>query len=197
MAEDLITGLITDFFHGGWRVAPFIKSQEGYIGVKAWPKRAATNAADLQVLIEEQAEKSSKTPIMGIAPSRGRYVVDIDTKKNQSALQLWKDKVIEAYGDASLALPNLIVKTKSGGYHLYYSDGSDRQLHSPTSVFSKDTGIDIRGYTGMVIAPTSFGTEMYWQLGEYTIIKGRPTDQMTVLGLSKILGDAYDETDTS
>ena len=196
MSEDLQTGLITDFFHGGWRVAPFIKTQDGYIGVKAWPKRAATNAAELQVLLQEQADRSSKTPILGIVPARGKYVVDIDTKKNTSALQLWIDKVAEAYGDASLGKPNMIVKTKSGGYHLYYSDGSDRQLHSPTSVFSKDSGIDIRGYTGMVVAPTSFGTEMDWQLGDYTIIKGRPTDPLTVLGLSKILGDSYDEVDT-
>ena len=196
MAEDILTNIITEFFSGGWRVAPFIKTQDGYIGVKTWPKRAATNAADLQLLVDEQAQKSSKTPILGIVPSKGQYVVDIDTKKNISALQLWKDKVAEAYGDISLAVPNLVVKTKSGGFHLYYSDGSDRQLHSPTSIFSKDSGIDIRGYTGMVIAPTSIGTMEDWQLGEYTIIHGRPTDKLTVLGLSKILGDSYDEADT-
>lgn len=196
MAEDILTGIVTDFFNGGWRVAPFIKTSEGYIGVKAWPKRAATNVAELQTLIEEQAAKSSKVPILGIVPSRGMYVVDIDTKKNTSALQLWKDKVAEIYGDVSLGIPNLVVKTKSGGFHLYYSDGSDRQLHSPTSIFSKDSGIDIRGWTGMVVAPTSIGTSEDWQLGDYTIIKGRPTDKLTVLGLSKILGDSYDEADT-
>lgn len=196
MAEDLQTGIVNEFFAGGWRIAPFIKTQDGYIGVKAWPKRAATNMAELSVLLEEQAKKSSKVPILGVVPSRGKYVVDIDTKKNQSALQLWKDKVNEAYGDLNLGVPNLVVKTKSGGYHLYYSDGSDRQLHSPTSVFSKDSGIDIRGYTGMVVAPTSMGTSEDWQLGDYTIIKGRPTDPLTVLGLSKILGEFYDETDT-
>lgn len=194
--EDIQTGIITEFFTGGWRVAPFIKTQDGYIGVKAWPKRAATNPAELQVLLQEQADRSSKIPILGIVPSRGKYVVDIDTKKNTSALQLWKDKVAEAYGDPALAVPNLVVKTKSGGFHLYYSDGSDRQLHSPTSVFSKDSGIDIRGYTGMVVAPTAIGSSEDWQLGDYTIIKGRPTDPLTVLGLSKILGDSYDETDS-
>jgi uncharacterized protein DUF5906/bifunctional DNA primase/polymerase-like protein len=196
MTEDISTGIITEFFTGGWRVAPFIKTPEGYIGVKAWPKRAATNPAELQALMEEQSGRSTKTPILGIVPARGKYVVDIDTKKNVSALQLWKEKVVEAYGDLGLGIPNLVVKTKSGGYHLYYSDGTDRHLHSPTSIFSKDSGIDIRGYTGMVVAPTSMGTAEDWQLGDYTIIKGRPTDPLTVLGLSKILGDSYDETDT-
>lgn len=196
MAEDTLTDIVTEFFQGGWRVAPFIKSPDGYIGVKAWPKRAASNALELQALIEEQKSRTSKPLILGIVPSRGHYVVDIDTKNNSSALQLWKDKVVEAYGDISMAIPNLVVKTKSGGFHLYYSDGSDRQLHSPTAVFSKDSGIDIRGYTGMVIAPTSIGSMEDWQLGEYVLVKGRPTDKMTVLGLAKILGDSYDETDT-
>jgi hypothetical protein len=197
MAEDLLTNIIADFFNSGWRVAPFIKTTDGYIGVKAWPKRAATNNAELQLLIEEHASKSSKVPVLGIVPPAGRYIVDIDTKKNISALQLWKNKVAEAYGEGCpLGLPNLIVKTKSGGFHLYYSDGSEKQLHSPTSIFSKDSGIDIRGYTGMVIAPTSIGTLEDWQLGDYTIIKGLPNDPLTVLGLSKILGDSYDEADT-
>jgi len=151
---------------------------------------------ELQALIEEQRGRSQKQLILGIVPSRGHYVVDIDTKNNPSALQLWKDKVVEAYGDVSMAIPNLVVKTKSGGFHLYYSDGSDRQLHSPTAVFSKDSGIDIRGFTGMVIAPTAVGSMEDWQLGEYVIVKGRPTDKMTVLGLHKILGESYDEVDT-
>jgi len=195
MSEDLVTGVLTDFFLGGWRVAPFIKTSDGYIGVKQWPKRAATNMQDLQVLIEEHSAKTSKPLMFGIVPPKGRYVVDIDTKKNVHALQLWKDKVAEAYGDPAMGIPELVVKTKSGGYHLYYSDGTDRQLHSPTSIFSKDSGIDIRGWTGMVIAPTSIGSAMDWQQGEYTIIKGRPTDALTVLGLSKILGDTYDQAD--
>lgn len=195
MVEDLQVGLINEYLSAGWRVAPFIKTQEGYIGVKAWPKRAASNNQELQTLIEEQQSKTKRNYVLGIVPSKGRYVVDIDTKKNVSALQLWKDKVVEAYGDISLATPNLVVKTKSGGYHLYYSDGSDRQLHSPTSIFGKDSGIDIRGYTGMVIAPTSIGTDADWQLGEYIVIQGRPSDELTVLGLSKILGDTFDQVD--
>lgn len=195
MVEDLQTGLINEFFAGGWRIAPFIKTPDGYIGVKAWPKRAAKNQLELKVLLDEQAAKSSRVPILGVVPSAGKFVVDIDTKNNPAALQIWRDKVFEAMGDASLAVPNLVVKTKSGGYHLYYTDGSDKLLHSPTSVFGKDSGVDIRGYTGMVVAPTAIGTETDWQAGEYVVIKGRPTDRLTVLPLSKILGDSYDEGD--
>lgn len=195
MLEDSQTNLISEFFHGGWRIAPFIRTADGYIGVRAWPKRAANNHAELQILVDELAAKSSKVPVFGVVASKGRYIVDIDIKKNSSALQLWKDRVNQAYGDFAIAEPSLVVKTKSGGFHLYYSDGSDRQLHSPTSIFSKDSGIDIRGYTGMVVAPTSIGTMDDWQLGEYVLVRGRPTDPLTVLGLAKILGDSYDESD--
>ena len=196
MSDDNVTPIVTAFFTGGWRIAPFIKTNDGYIGVKAWPKRAAHNALDLQLLVEELQAKSSKDPIFGVSAPAGRYIVDIDTKKNASALQLWKDKVFAVTGDHSLAMPSLVIKSKSGGYHLYYADGSDKLLHSPISVFSKDSGIDIRGYTGMVIAPTSVGAEQDWQTGEYMIIRGRPTDPPTILPLSKIIGDTFDEVDT-
>jgi hypothetical protein len=146
-------------------------------------------------LIGEHAEKSSKVPILGIVPPKGRYVIDIDTKKNVQALQLWKDRVIEAYGDASLGWPNLVVKTKSGGYHLYYSDGSDRLIHSPTNVFGAGSGVDIRGYTGMVVAPTFIGGDEDWQPGDYTIVRGTPVAKPTVLGLSKIVADFGDDGD--
>lgn len=195
MTEDTLPGILNEFFAGGWRIAPFIKTSEGYIGVKAWPKRAATNHAELQALIAEQRERSQKPLIYGVVPTKGRYVVDIDTKNNPAALQLWKDKVVEAYGDPKMAMPDLIVKTQSGGFHLYYSDGSDRIIHSPTDAFGKGSGVDIRGATGMVVAPMSIGSMDDWQLGEYTVIRGRPTDPLTVLNLSKILGDSYDKED--
>lgn len=196
MTEDVVVGIINRFFEGGWRIAPFIKTADGYIGVKGWPKRAATNLSELQTLVDERQGKSSRKLLYGVVPPRGRYVVDIDIKKNTSALTLWRDKVIETYTDASLASPNLIVKTKSGGYHLYYFDGSDRQLHSPTSVFGKDSGIDIRGYTGMVVMPSSIGTEADWSPGEYVVVRGDPSQACTVLSLGPIIGVDGDETDS-
>ena len=197
MSEDLVTNIITEFFQGGWRVAPFIKTANGYLGVKSWPKRAASNMIELQALIEEWAEKSSKVPIYGVVPPKGRYVVDIDTKKNSSALQLWRERVIEATGDDELAMPQLVVKTKSGGFHLYYSDGSDKSINSPTAVFGKDSGVDIRGYTGMVVAPSSVGSERDWVFGEYVVIRGKPSDPSTVLSLAKVTGQTEDSEDVA
>lgn len=193
MTEDVFVSISHKFFSGGWRIAPFIKTSDGYIGVKAWPKRAATNQDELQKLIEERVgNRTNRRLVFGVVPPRGRYIVDIDTKKNASALQLWREKVVEFYGDINLATPNLVVKTKSGGFHLYYFDGSDKQIHSPTNVFGKDSGVDIRGFTGMVVMPTSVGTEADWVPGEYTIIRGDPVHPCTVLQLSKILGDRPD-----
>jgi len=193
MTEDVFVSITHKFFSGGWRIAPFIKTNDGYYGVKAWPKRAAINHDELQKLIEERAGgKPNRRMVFGIVPPRGRYIVDIDTKKNASALQLWREKVVEFYGDVNLANPNLVVKTKSGGFHLYYNDGSETPIHSPTAVFGKDSGVDIRGFTGMVIMPSSIGMESDWQLGDYTLIRGDPSKPCTVLQLSKILGDRPD-----
>lgn len=196
MSEDSIPDILNQFFEGGWRVAPFIKTPDGYIGVPAWPKRAATNQAELATLVQEQRDRGARSqPIFGVVPPAGRYIVDIDTKTNPNALQLWRDKVVEAYGDISFATPNLVVKTKSGGFHLYYSDGSQNIIRSPTNAFGSKSGVDIRGATGMVVAPTSIGSVDDWQPGEYMIVRGRPTDSLTVLGLAKILGDTYNEED--
>lgn len=195
MTEDSLPDTLNEYFEGGWRIAPFVKTPDGYIGVSAWPKRAARNHAELQTLIEEQRKKTSRQLVYGVVPVPGRYIVDIDLKNNPAALQLWKDRVVEAYGDMSLAMPNLIVKTKSGGFHLYYSDGTDRVIHSPTDAFGRGSGVDIRGATGMVIAATSIGSVDEWQPGEYTIVRGRPTDPLSVLGLQKILGDSYSKED--
>lgn len=197
MTEDVFVSISHKFFQGGWRLAPFIKTSDGYIGVKAWPKRAATNHDELQKLIEERAGgKTNRRMVFGVVPPRGRYIVDIDTKKNSSALQLWREKVAEFYGDLSLAEPNLVVKTKSGGYHLYYFDGTDKQIHSPTAVFGKDSGVDIRGFTGMVIMPSTVGTEADWTPGDYVVIRGDPSQPCTTLQLSKILGDRPDTSET-
>lgn len=189
MVEDVLVEITNKYFAGGWRIAPFIKTPDGYIGVKAWPKRAATNQAELQALIEERLAKSSRKVLFGVVPPKGRFIVDIDLKKNTSALQIWRNKVTEHFGDIALASPNLIVKTKSGGFHLYYTEGSDRQIHSPTAVFGRDSGVDIRGYTGMVIMPTSIGDELDWQPGEYTLIRGDPSKPCSVLDLAKIIGN--------
>lgn len=193
MTEDVFVDISNKFFSGGWRIAPFIRTSDGYIGVKGWPKRAAKNHDELQKLIEERmGGRPNRQMVFGVVPPRGRYIVDIDVKKNTSALQLWREKVVQLSGDINLAQPNLIVKTKSGGYHLYYSDGSDRQIHSPTAVFGRDSGVDIRGFTGMVIMPSSIGTELDWVPGEYVLVRGDPSQPNTVLQLSKILGDRPD-----
>jgi hypothetical protein len=195
MSEDLFSPLIDEFFRGGWRISPFIRTPDGYIGVQAWPKRAARNFQELSLLIDEIRQKTNRAIIYGVVPDKGRYVVDIDTKKNTRALELWKDRVHEAMGDIGLGYPSLVVKTKSGGYHLYYSDGSDREIRSPTGIFGKDSGIDIRGYTGMVVAPTALGTEEDWNPGEYMIVRGAPDTSPTVLAIHKIIGDFVSQED--
>lgn len=186
MAEDLNTNIISEYFSGGWRVAPFIKSNGAYIGVAKWTTKAASNFNELQSLISElQGISRTDNYVLGIVPPPGKYIVDIDIKNNPAALDLWMERVRSLYGQTSL--PDFVVKTKSGGYHLYYDSGADTKIGSPTSIFGKDSGIDIRGSTGMVIAPTSYSEEADWKPGSYVIIKGSPTRPVTVLPIGNLI----------
>lgn len=195
MTEDLHTDIINRYFEGGWRIAPFCKSKSGYIGLERWTSRPAKNTLELQNLLEEARTKFRGNIIFGVVSPPGRYIVDIDVKKNLSALQLWQEKVRDAYGSAVPELPSLVVKTKSGGYHLYYSTGDNNSVRSPTGVFGKDSGIDIRGATGMVVMPSGIGTEEDWSPGDYIVIRGTPNAALTTLPLYKILPNAASEND--
>jgi hypothetical protein len=192
MAEDSGTNIISEYFAGGWRVAPFVKAEKNYVGVAKWPSKAASNFADLQLLVQELRQMTNiEHYVLGIVPPPGKYIVDIDLKNNPSALELWMERVRSLYGQTTL--PDFVVKTKSGGYHLYYDSGTENKIGSPTSIFGPESGIDIRGSTGMVIAASSYGSEEEWSSGLYMVIKGKPTLAATVLPIGNLLAGAKSE----
>ncbi len=92
-----------------------------------------------------------------------------------------------------------MVKSKSGGYHLYYSKPEKLRSMAIKSVANltmagvKYPGLDVRGDGGMGVGPQSQGSEDNWESGKYTIIKGSPADILSevphtvMTGLSKTL----------
>jgi hypothetical protein len=72
----------------------------------------------------------------------GMFVPDIDTKKGRPGLESWM-----AVGGA---FDTLTVRTKSGGYHLYYS-GAD----VANSAGDLGPGLDVRSHHGYVVGPGS------------------------------------------
>ena len=102
-------------------------------------------------------------------------VIDIDVKKGKEGLA------------SALALgidfDTLIVRTPSGGYHLYYSTGGCRN-----SVSGLGPGIDTRGFNGYVLAPGSI-VEGH----EYSLLRDRtpqPLSASIAASLARSAGHA-------
>lgn len=111
---------------------------------------------------------------------KGLVIIDIDIKNNQKG-DLSYELLKKTY---NLPTANLIVKSKSGGIHLYFAK-SQKYIAAQIKTVSglvmaqiKYTGVDIRGDGGMVIGPTSDGA---WVEGTYTIIKGAPNSKLSEL----------------
>lgn len=171
------------YFGGGWRIAPFFKHDDGgYRGVKKWPQRAARNHEELQALCGEIKGRF----FFGVVPSEGQYIVDLDLKSGKNGLESWSKHIQELYPAGDSPAPMCIVRSKSGGYHLYYHHSKKIKLPSPTALLGKDSGIDIRGYTGMVLMPTSINSADQWEQGQYMMIDGSPASKPSILPFNVI-----------
>lgn len=119
----------------------------------------------------------------------GCVILDLDDKNGKEGSKLFKEEMQKAF---NIPPPELVVKTKSGGFHLYYS--KPKQLDSLVikSLVNvnvggvKYNGIDVRGDGGMVVGPTSDT----WEPGVYAIVKGSPSTKLSALpsGLTVALG---------
>lgn len=109
-------------------------------------------------------------------------IVDLDVKTGKNGYEEFKE-LQKIY---NIPVPKLVVKTKSGGFHLYYAK-PPRFKNAEIKTFSglsiagrKYSGVDIRGDGGMVIGPLSEGAQEGWVSGEYKLIKGQPSTELAV-----------------
>lgn len=102
---------------------------------KGWPEWATTDPAQIRAWWEGTDQNIAVC-------TTGMLVVDIDTKKGRDGMRSW----MELHG----GFDTLTVRTKSGGYHLYYS-GADVALNQG----ALGDGLDIRSHNGYVVAPGS------------------------------------------
>lgn len=115
--------------------------------------------------------------VMGI----GHFLFDIDNKNGKNGSAKFK----EFREKFQLPQPKFVVKSKSGGYHLYYAKPGKLENHQIKSIANiaiageKYEGIDIRGDGGMVLGPTSDGPEDEWEAGTYRIIVGGPESDLS------------------
>ena len=180
--EHDIYQIIDAYFKAGWRIAPFKKKEGGgYHGVKQWPTRAATSHQELEDLCREMRPPF----IFGVVPPEGRYILDLDTKGGKDGYTNWLEHIKRLFPLGDAPEPAIIVRSKSGGYHFYYQHTKKVKLPSPTAVLGKNSGVDIRGYTGMVVMPMRMGDD--WQPGEYVMIHGKPDSPLTTLPFNQVV----------
>ena len=109
---------------------------------------------------------------------RDCFIFDIDDKHGKNG-SLNFEALRKAF---DIPKCNLIVRTKSGGFHLYFKKPEklkNAHVKSLASIIvqgEKYDGVDIRGNGGFVQGPTRIGD---WVPGTYTLVKGEIEDELS------------------
>jgi len=119
----------------GFRVFPLLPGTKDPRPGRSWLDEATSDAATISALW------SIADWNIGVATD-GLIVVDIDQKNGKDGAR--------SYLDLDLPWDTLIVKTPTGGRHVYFS-GPDRQ----NSAGRLGSGLDVRGFHGYVVGPGS------------------------------------------
>ena len=162
--SDINNNLLETFFTHGFRIHPnYIGSDNKIHALKKWPDRAAENMGALLPLLDE-ASSMGEVDRFGVVPPEHCMIVDIDVRDGKMGLQNYDD-LVKTHGIT--ATPLFKVKSKSGGFHLYFKTAS--KFVKTVSNVAKYDGVDIRGQGGFVYAPTRAGELDTWTAGEYLL----------------------------
>lgn len=194
LMEQEILSFAARFAREGYYVFPFYESSKGPQKPFGWarnnpadvPKEKIIPATNDPEIVKTWPElvsegyNGSKLAGYGVL-GLDCVIFDLDNKngKNGSEGFLRLQKQFE------LPKAEFVVKSKSGGYHLYYARPAKlRSLAIKTvanlSVMgSSYEGVDVRGDGGMVVGPLFEGSEESWEPGRYQIIKGDPSVVLT------------------
>lgn len=102
----------------------------------------------------------------GIVASSDLVIIDIDCKNNINGVEIF-NKLQEEAGKDLTNRDNMIVKTPSGGYHIYYKYPSNCEIEIKNSVSKLGQNIDIRAGNGYCVAPGSSIDNEYYELINY------------------------------
>lgn len=147
-------------------------------------KAKAIPATNLEIEIDQWQEKlkthyNSEISGFGVL-GRGIIILDLDVKKGKDGANQYE--LLRKQFD--LPPCKFIVRTKSGGFHLYFNKPKKYRDTHVKSLVNINVGghiydgIDIRGDGGFVQGPHAEGE---WQEGIYTITKGGPEVELSEL----------------
>ncbi len=183
------------FAREGYFVFPFYGSSNGPQKPFGWARNKPGTkvsqskiipASDDVTFVEQWPELLAKgydgAKLVGYGVLGIRCVIfDLDNKDGKNGSAEFK-KLRESQ---SIPQPELVVKSRSGGYHLYYGKPSKLASMTIKSVVGMKMagtsypGVDVRGDGGMVVGPLSEGSESDWSPGEYMMIKGDPKSPLS------------------
>lgn len=116
-------------------------------------------------------------------------IFDLDNKDGKNGTLEFKNLMSKH----KIPPPELVCKSRSGGFHLFYSKPEkfkNARIKTVANVSIMGTqypGIDIRGDGGMVVGPQKICEEKDWVEGEYSIVKGTPEIQLSEVPSSIII----------
>lgn len=172
------------FASQGFHVFPLLErfvSAKNKIGTpRGWAhnRQEDPNSIPSTLDLGEISRWSSKYPDLkgyGIHPrNRAAIIFDIDVKNDKAGLES-----LDAFlKQKLLTLSTLIVKTKSGGLHLYYSCSTIPTKYLVKNQTAFREGIDIRGEGGFVVGPTTDGPYL---VKKDAPIAALPDEMVTIL----------------
>lgn len=179
----------------GFFVFPFYGTSEGPKKPYGWARNKPTKEVAQSKIISATDDPSvvAKWPELVAEGYDGAKVVgygvlginciifDLDTKDGKDGVAEFKN-LQERF---AIPKPEFVVKSKSGGYHLYYTKPEKLRNLSIKSVVgatiggTKYPGVDVRGDGGMVVGPTAEAPESEWEPGVYQIVKGDPKSPLS------------------
>lgn len=185
------------FAKRGFHVFPLYKnphpnSERPWIEPKGWNRyrdglpldgRIEAEKGETPATVDESAISSwSNNPsVIGYGLCAPYHIVfDLDVKNGKDGVSQFA-KLKTKYG---IPNPSLIVRTKSGGMHLFY----DREEDFITAKVNKATdliiegmqykGVDLIANSGYVVGPVDEGPNEDWSPGQYLLVKGNPIESM-------------------
>lgn len=203
--EQEILRYASRFAREGYYVFPFYSSPKGPLKPYGWARNQVNNPdvpKEKIIPATNDPEIVAKWPEIVSAAYNGAHVAgygvcgvdcvifDLDNKDDKNGSEEFR-KFQKTYG---LPRPEFVVKSKSGGYHLYYSKPDKLRNLGIKSVAGlaiggvKYPGLDVRGDGGMVVGPLSEGSESDWENGKYQIIKGGPEVELSEIPPSVLSG---------
>lgn len=192
--ENIVIAFAKRFAEQGFYVFPLYGSRKGPMKPFGWARNTpakevaedkiipATNSTETIEQWPEMLSRGYNSSLVGYGVMGIDCVIfDLDNKDGKDGSKNFRS-LMERY---KIPSPTLVCKSKSGGYHLFYSKSerhANAQIKSLAGLIvsgARYDGVDVRGDGGMVIGPLFEGPEDTWQAGRYQIVKGQPTLKLT------------------